>query len=228
MAGAEASDLAVIGQRVGAHRLRLTLLSPSGASPRNVLIVAGGRLAQPCQGTATVCYAVPALGDGVADDRSPPCRGRPARARCRPRLSCRRPTPHRRPPGAETAIAFRNLRSFRAENHLASDAKHAVDTTYVVQAPDRLSIDVHGGLDSRIIGFHRWDRQAGQATVDALADPPPAGAGSLLGTGGNRRLRRVADAAHDRRDASGRASRAGPWSFGSRSTGERFWSRTCT
>ena len=65
---------------------------------------------------------------------------------------------------AETAIAFRNLRSFRAENHLASDAKHAVDTTYVVQAPDRVSIDVHGGLDSRIIGFDRWDRQSGQAT----------------------------------------------------------------
>ena len=170
VAGAEASDLAVIGQRMGRHRLRLTLLSPSGSSPRNVLIVAGGRLAEPCQGTATVCYVVPAPATAAAIGVrvSRPTRAHPVAGTLELPAADAAPARHL---VAETAIAFRNLRSFRAENHLASDAKHAVNTTYVVQAPDRLSIDVHGGLDSRIIGFDRWDRQSGQATWQRSKTP---------------------------------------------------------
>lgn len=163
VAASEASDLAVIGQRMGAHRLRLTLLSSDGSSPRNVLVVAGGRLAEPCQGTATVCYVVPAPAGAanLAVDVMRPRRRRAVAGRLA--LPAADAAPARRLV-AETAIAFRSLHSLRAENHLASDATHAVDTTYVVQAPDRLSIDVHGGLDSRIIGSDRWDRQPGQAT----------------------------------------------------------------
>jgi copper transport protein len=162
VAAGEASDLAVIGQRLGQHRLRLTVLSPTGASPRNVLVVAGGQLAEPCRATATVCYIAPApaaaANIGVRVIR--PTRAHPVAAALALPAADAAPARHL---VAETAIAFRNLRSLRAENHLASNATTAVDTTYVVQAPDSLFIDVHGGLNSRIIGTDRWDRQPGQA-----------------------------------------------------------------
>jgi hypothetical protein len=70
------------------------------------------------------------------------------------------------PPAAvlvrETARALRHLRSLRIENVIASDPAHSVATHFTVQAPDRLVIDVLGGIQSRIIGTHRWDRQDGR------------------------------------------------------------------
>ena len=67
------------------------------------------------------------------------------------------------PPAApllrRAAAAFRALRSLRAENVLASDPTHAVTTTFIEQAPDRLSIDVHGGQRSVIVGSTRFDLQ---------------------------------------------------------------------
>jgi hypothetical protein len=148
---------------MGSHRLRVSVLAQEGSSPRNVLVVAGGRLAEPCPGTASVCYLAPvqpgAVSVGVRVVR--PTRSQPVAG------ELQLPAANAARAGrlvAETGIAFRNLRSLRAENHLASDATHAVNTTYVVQAPDRVAIDVHGGLSSRIIGARRWDRQPGQTT----------------------------------------------------------------
>ena len=64
---------------------------------------------------------------------------------------------------------FRALRSLRAENVLASAPGRSVTTTYFVQAPDRLAIDVHGGEHARIIGTNRWDLQA-KRHLEALGD----------------------------------------------------------
>jgi hypothetical protein len=44
------------------------------------------------------------------------------------------------------------------DNVLSSDPSHSVTTRFVVQAPDRLSIDVTDGAQARIIGNERWDR----------------------------------------------------------------------
>ena len=44
------------------------------------------------------------------------------------------------------------------DNVLSSDPSHSVTTRFVVQAPDRLSIDVTNGAQARIIGNERWDR----------------------------------------------------------------------
>jgi hypothetical protein len=60
----------------------------------------------------------------------------------------------------KAARAFAALRSLRAENVLSSGPGRSVSTTYIVQAPNRLTIDVHGGQHSRIIGTTRWDQLA--------------------------------------------------------------------
>ena len=61
----------------------------------------------------------------------------------------------------QTAVALRKLHSLRIANVIASDPTHSVATHFTVQAPDRLLIDVLGGITSRIIGHDRWDRQNG-------------------------------------------------------------------
>jgi hypothetical protein len=121
-------------------------------------VLVGGRVATPCTGVPNVCYQAPL-----------------AAAAATVVVSVRRPghppvTAHLRMPAADArpaagllrraARAFRALRSLRAENVLASAPGRSVSTTYFVQAPDRLAIDVHGGDHARIIGTNRWDRRA--------------------------------------------------------------------
>jgi hypothetical protein len=52
-----------------------------------------------------------------------------------------------------------------------------VSTTYIVQAPNRLTIDVHGGQHSRIIGTTRWDQLASgvwkRSFTPAIRQPDP-------------------------------------------------------
>jgi hypothetical protein len=154
VAAAEAADLAVGAQRAG-PAVRLTLLSQSGTGVPDALALVNGRVATPCGGVRGTCYRAPLPGTAT-----------------RLRVSVRRPgspavtatidlpaAGARAAPGLlrQAADAFSALRSLRAENVLASAPGRSVTTTYIVQAPDRLSIDVHGGQQSRIIGRHRWD-----------------------------------------------------------------------
>ncbi|HKV67815.1 MAG TPA: hypothetical protein VJN72_06980, partial [Gaiellales bacterium] len=114
--------------------------------------------ALPCPGSPGVCYQAPIDGSagpvdvvvrraGEADVNTtlelPAADARPA------------PTLLR-----DAARRFAALRSLRAENVLSSGPGRTVATTYIVQAPNRLTIDVHGGEHSRIIGTTRWDQLA--------------------------------------------------------------------
>jgi hypothetical protein len=63
-----------------------------------------------------------------------------------------------------TARALHALHSLRILNVIASDPTHSVTTHFTVQAPDRLVIDVLGGIQSRVIGSQRWDLQNGAWT----------------------------------------------------------------
>jgi copper transport protein len=70
------------------------------------------------------------------------------------------------------------LHSLVVHSHLASDARHAVDTTYTMVAPDRLAYRNDDGSGSVIIGTKRWDRAAGGKWVEspqlpALPQPAP-------------------------------------------------------
>jgi hypothetical protein len=77
----------------------------------------------------------------------------------------------------KAARAFAALHSLRAENVLSSGPGRTVATTYIVQAPNRLTIDVHGGEHSRIIGTTRWDRLASggwkRSFTPAIRQPDP-------------------------------------------------------
>jgi hypothetical protein len=72
------------------------------------------------------------------------------------------------------------LHTLVVHSHLASDAKHAVATTYTMAAPDRLAyVNTPGGSAAVIIGNRRWDRPASGAgwrsspQVPALRQPAP-------------------------------------------------------
>ena len=160
LAAGEASDLAVAAQRVGNHRVRFTVLGQDGSASRvrcrHGERPAGDAVPEDARGVlrgAGQPQGRPAGGDGAA------ARPRDASA---PRLAL--PAADAQPAAAlvrDTARSLRALHSVRFENHLASDPVHSVDTTFIVGAPDRLAIDVHGGAQSRVIGNHRWDLENG-------------------------------------------------------------------
>jgi hypothetical protein len=140
--------------------VRFTVLGADGSSPRALAIVADGHVATPCRRTADVCWEAPASpsagplavrvvrpgrGDVTATLDLPSARARSAAVLVR-----------------QTGQALRGLRSVRIDNVIASDPIHSVATHFTVQAPDRLIIDVLGGVQSRVIGAHRWDLQGGR------------------------------------------------------------------
>jgi copper transport protein len=155
----EAADYAVAAQRLGSHRVRFTVLSADGSSPRAIAVIANDALAAPCLRTPDVCFEarVPAgaerLGVALLDQRQPVGK-----------VTLALPAANAMPAAGlvrDAAHVYRALRSLRIENVIASDPEHSVATTFHVQAPDRLGIDVHGGAQSRVIGDHRWNLQNG-------------------------------------------------------------------
>jgi copper transport protein len=174
-AAAEAADLAVGGQRVGRHTLRLTLLSQTGAAVPDAIAVVDGHVATPCPGVEGVCYQAPVAARAA---RVHVAVVRPGT----PRVAATLQLPGagaRAAPGLlrRAARTFAALRSLRAENVLASGPGRSVSTTFIVEAPNRLAIDVHGGARSRIIGTTRWDRRADgtwkSSYTPAIRQPDP-------------------------------------------------------
>lgn len=69
--------------------------------------------------------------------------------------------------------AIHSLRTLVVHSHLASDARHAVDTTYRMAAPDRLEYVNGDGSAAVVIGNRRWDRTSAAAPwVERSQDPP--------------------------------------------------------
>jgi hypothetical protein len=141
----------------------------------DAIAVVDGHVATPCPGIDGVCYQAPV----------DPAAGRVHIAVIRPGVprvhtALRLPAADARAaPGLlrRAARTFAALRSLRAENVLASGPGRSVSTTFVVQAPDRLAIDVHGGQRSRIIGTTRWDLQKDgtwkRSYTPAIRQPDP-------------------------------------------------------
>jgi copper transport protein len=174
-AAAEAADLAVGGQRVGRRTLRLTLLSQTGAAAAAAIALVDGHVATPCPGVKGVCYQAP-VGPAAGPVRVAVTRPRAPRVEATLQL----PAASARPaPGMlrRAARTFAALRSLRAENVLASGPGRSVSTTFIVRAPNRLDIDVHGGQRSRIIGTTRWDQQKDgtwkRSYTPAIRQPDP-------------------------------------------------------
>jgi putative copper export protein len=156
VAAGEAADLAVAAQRIGSRNARITVLSPDASAPRNVLVLIGGRPALPCMKLAAVCYESPVPASGV---NLPVTIERPDGSRVATRLDL----PAANAPQASgivraTRAALLQKQSMVIDNVLASDPDHHVTTRFIVQAPDKLAIDVVRGAQARIIGDQRWDR----------------------------------------------------------------------
>jgi copper transport protein len=169
LAAAEAADLAVGAQRTGGGQARITVLAPDGSAPRNVLVRIRGRTALPCLRTAAVCYTATVPRGAVA---LPVSVERPDGKL----VSARLDLPAADAPSAAAIVrrsrtALLDKRSMVIDNVLASDPSHSVTTRFVVQAPDRLSIDVVDGAQARIIGNQRWDRTQNTGWTKQKTDP---------------------------------------------------------
>lgn len=64
---------------------------------------------------------------------------------------------------------WKQLRSLRYRERLASDDIHSVTSSWQIVAPDRLAYQIEGGSQAVIIGLHRWDRPQGGAWVKSSA-----------------------------------------------------------
>jgi copper transport protein len=160
VAAGRAGRIAVAGQRLGARRLRLTLISLTGTAVVDALVTVDGRAALPCPAARSACY--------VADAPAGPeaLRVHVERAGTPP-ATARLDLPAASAPPAATLVRasarrFRSLLSLRAENDLSSGGP-TVHTTYIEHAPDRVAWTVRGGAQAIIIGRTRWDRQRADA-----------------------------------------------------------------
>jgi copper transport protein len=168
VAAEEASDLAVGLQRLGSDRAQVTLIGQTGSGVPDALVSVDGSAALPCA-KVPACYTAPVPAAGrtlTVRIRRPGVRPAQARVALPPATAPLDPAAL-----ARAAHAYRSLASVRSLQILASDPKHSVTTTFVSEAPDRLSIDVHGGEHSILIGSTRWDENPDGTWTKTPASP---------------------------------------------------------
>ena len=69
------------------------------------------------------------------------------------------------------ARVWRRLRTVVFQDHLASDARFAIDTRWTIIAPDRVTYAVAGGSSAIVIGDKRWDREPGGRWIESAQIP---------------------------------------------------------
>jgi hypothetical protein len=130
----------------------------SGTSGLDVVFTVGSvrKAAEPCGAgcyRATVAAAKPRAVDvSVRGD---------AAGRWRVSLPVAWPPPDASALVTKAERSWRSLRSLAFSEDIASDPVHRVSSTWIVQAPDRLTYRIRGGWSAIIIGGRRWDRPPG-------------------------------------------------------------------
>ena len=80
------------------------------------------------------------------------------------------------PPGgaliARAGRVWRSLHSLSFHELLASDSRHAIRSTWRVQAPDRIAYEVRHGSAAVVVGGRRWDRAPGTKRWVASGQTP--------------------------------------------------------
>jgi hypothetical protein len=152
--------LGVLPERAGVFA-RVSVLGQQGLGVRglHVRVAAGGaaRTAAPCGPGCYQARLPVAAPRSVEVAVAGPERTTPWRVL----LPARWPSPAATKLMRRAERVWRRLRSVTIRDRLASDATHAVTTTWRMVAPDRVAYDVEGGGSAVIIGGRRWDRQAG-------------------------------------------------------------------
>ena len=158
VAAEEAGSLAVGLQRTGSHTARVILIAPSGLGVPDALVLVDNRFALPCPNTPA-CYT----GSGAAAGRARLAgQGGAAGRLDRPHgdRSAGGRLPRRRPGKLQaTARSYRALSSVQSDQMLASSPTRSVTTTFVSQAPNRVSVNVHGGAQQILIGNTEYIQQ---------------------------------------------------------------------
>ena len=141
--------------------VQASVVGQQGAGVRGLSVDVGGTRALPC---GAGCYrATVPLGRSI-DLRCAAARRRPAgRSRCRRRG---RPPARPRSSRAPAACGARS-HSLAFTDRLASDASHAVVSTWRAVAPDRLAYRIRDGWSAVIIGGRRWDRAPGGRWIES-------------------------------------------------------------
>jgi copper transport protein len=181
--------------------VQVTALGSDGRGVDGFQVRIGGRSAGPCGPgcyTATLPLPPPPRRVDVALSGL----GRPP-ATLPFTLPARWPAPPARALVARADRVYRSLHTLVIHERLASSARNQVDTTYRIQAPNRLAYRIAGGPQAVIIGGTRWDRLPGgkweRSEQEPLTQPEPFWGADpvrnarLLGTGrvGGRRVRIV-------------------------------------
>jgi hypothetical protein len=149
--GADALALAVVphGSRM---LVQASVVGQQGAGMRGLSVAVGATPALPC---GAGCYRAT-----VPRSRSIDLRVSGGKAATRWTVALPSPWP---PVGAAALVSraghvWRSLRSLAFTDSLASDASHAVVSTWRAVAPDRLTYRIQDGWSAVIIGARRWDR----------------------------------------------------------------------
>ncbi len=149
--GADALALAVVPQGSGLL-VQASVVGQQGAGVRGLSVDVGGTRALPC---GAGCYRATVPRSAAIDLR---VQGRAAATHWTVAL----PSPW--PPADATALVtragrvWRSLHSLAFTDELASDASHAVVSTWRAVAPDRLAYRIRNGWSAVIIGGRRWDK----------------------------------------------------------------------
>lgn len=169
---------------------RVTALSPDNVGVNGLAVTIAGRRAVPCGSgcyRATIPLPPPPRRVSVA------IAGRGAPARLPFTLPARWPAPADPALVARTGRVYRSLRTLVIHERLASNARNAIHTTYLVEAPNRLAYTIRGGPRAVVIGRRRWDKLPGRKWVRSSQEPvrqpepfwgsDPVRNARLLGTG---------------------------------------------
>ena len=169
----------------------VTALSPDNLGVDGLAVTIAGRRAAPCgPGCYRAAVPLPAPPRRIAVTVA----GGGRREATLPfTLPARWPAPAAGALVARAARVYRALRTLVIHERLASSARNAIHTTYLVEAPDRLEYHIAGGPQAVIIGRTRWDKLPGRPWVRSAQEPlrqpepfwgtDPVRNARLLGTG---------------------------------------------
>jgi hypothetical protein len=153
-----AGDLMVALQRIAGGRAQVSVVATDSAAVRDAMVEVNGVLAPPCDAGESICYTSP-IGGGrqVAKVRVQRPTGNA--------VSVSIPLPGAHAPSAAHLVSratklLRSAKSVATDVEIVSPDSPAINATTVMQAPDRLQIEIAGGPQTRVIGATQWDRES--------------------------------------------------------------------
>ena len=185
-AGSDALALGIVPRR-GSILLQASIIGPQGHGSRGLTVdFVVQRMSARATACGPGCYRAALATNGRPDAVDVAVRRGSRTIHWRVALPATWP-----PSDASTLIAraervWRSLQSLSFQEQLASDSRPPLESTWRVEAPDRVAYQVKHGWAGVIIGERRWDRSPGVNTLGRLRANAAHPAGPHLGWGGRR------------------------------------------